>query len=312
MTTLLTSSTGGHLRELLAIAEMVEGCSGAIWAVPESAQSLSLLRDKRWIPVPYNASRNWKSAVRRVRPSLQLLAEHGITRLISTGASVSMPFLVAATLQRVERHYIESAARLTGPSLTGRLAERLPGTRVYTQFPQWQNRRWHYAGNIFDTFEAADPSPVATSRPLRVAVTLGTEPFPFDRAVRALQRVLPADAEVFWQVGATDAADLKNAHDLVPESVLLEAMREADVVVAHAGVGSALAALSVGRCPVLLPRLGRFLEAVDDHQAQIADFLQERGQAIHVSPENLERRDLVAAAGLRVNASPAPPRMVLQ
>jgi UDP-N-acetylglucosamine--N-acetylmuramyl-(pentapeptide) pyrophosphoryl-undecaprenol N-acetylglucosamine transferase len=51
---------------------------------------------------------------------------------------------------------------------------------------------------------------------------------------------------VLWQTGDTDTSDLGiNGHDAIPERDLIQAMQEADVVVAHAGVGTALAALEV-------------------------------------------------------------------
>ncbi len=79
------------------------------------------------------------------------------------------------------------------------------------------------------------------------------------------------------------------------------------MVIAHAGVGSALTALEAGRLPILVPRLERFGEHVDDHQLQIADHLQNRGLALARSPETLAVSDLEHAAGLRVTQSPPPP-----
>jgi UDP-N-acetylglucosamine transferase subunit ALG13 len=49
---------------------------------------------------------------------------------------------------------------------------------------------------------------------------------------------------------------------------LLDHVRRARVVVMHAGVGSIIAALSTGTPPVVVPRLHRFGEAVDDHQLE--------------------------------------------
>jgi UDP-N-acetylglucosamine transferase subunit ALG13 len=47
-------------------------------------------------------------------------------------------------------------------------------------------------------------------------------------------------------------------------------VREARVVVTHAGVGSILLCLTNGRSPVVVPRLKRFGETVDDHQLESA------------------------------------------
>ena len=45
-------------------------------------------------------------------------------RVVSTGAALALPFFVAARARRVPCHYVESAARSEGPSLTGRLSGR--------------------------------------------------------------------------------------------------------------------------------------------------------------------------------------------
>jgi UDP-N-acetylglucosamine transferase subunit ALG13 len=75
---------------------------------------------------------------------------------------------------------------------------------------------------------------------------------------------------------------------------------EADLVVAHAGVGSALEALSAGRCPVLVPRRKAFGEHVDDHQSDIAAELAGRGLCIAREADELSEADLLDAAARTV------------
>ena len=57
------------------------------------------------------------------------------------------------------------------------------------------------------------------------------------------------------------------------------AMGQARVVVAHAGVGTVLAALNAGKRPVLVPRRREWGEAVDDHQVELAHRLAGCGLA---------------------------------
>ena len=56
----------------------------------------------------------------------------------------------------------------------------------------------------------------------------------------------------------------------VPYEELVELIRRSRVFVTHAGVGSILVSLGTGRRPVVVPRLERFGEAVDDHQLPLA------------------------------------------
>jgi UDP-N-acetylglucosamine transferase subunit ALG13 len=47
--------------------------------------------------------------------------------------------------------------------------------------------------------------------------------------------------------------------------------------VTHAGVGTIMTALANGKHPVVMPRLARFGEAIDDHQLGLARRLAEAG-----------------------------------
>ena len=182
-----------------------------------------------------------------------------------------------------------------------------PGTHLFTQYPEWAGRRWHYVGSVFDRF-APLPDPVDVPDDPTVLVTLGTNPFPFDRAVAAIRRALPADSAVTWQLGpATRAEGLTNAHDLIPEQDLLALMAEADVVVAHAGAGSALSALHSSKKPILIPRLSRHGEMIDDHQLLIGESLSRRGLALAVDAEDLSARHLREAASQRTTVVEAGP-----
>ena len=65
-----------------------------------------------------------RSLYRRRRP----------TRAVSTGSGIALGYLPYLAARGVECHYIESAARVSGPSLTGRILRRVPRVRTYTQY----------------------------------------------------------------------------------------------------------------------------------------------------------------------------------
>src|SRR5262249_33625213 len=71
---------------------------------------------------------------------------------------------------------------------------------------------------------------------------------------------------------------------------VVELVRKARAVVSHAGVGSMLTALANGKRPIIVPRLHRFGEAVDDHQLQFARRLEAAGLVTLVQdPHHLEQ-----------------------
>ena len=82
------------------------------------------------------------------------------------------------------------------------------------------------------------------------------------------------------------------------------------MVVAHAGVGASLAALEVGKCPVLVPRRLARDEHVDDHQTQIAAELGGRGLSVPTEADELTLGHLLASAARRVTTLADDPPFV--
>jgi UDP-N-acetylglucosamine transferase subunit ALG13 len=245
-----------------------------------------------------------------------LLRTRAYSRVVSTGSGIAIPYLSVARGLGLEAHYLESAARTAAPSRTGAVISWIPGVRLYSQYPAWAGPRWTYRGSLFDGYDP-QPRPGAPDRVKRVVVTLGTmRTYGFRSAVAALVRVLPEvltdGADVLWQVGVTDTAGLGiDARSVVPTHELLAAVAEADLVVAHAGIGSTLSALDAGHCPVLLPRRAACGEHVDDHQVLIADALGAKGLAVVRDPEQLTAEDLRTALRTAVRRAQRPEPFLL-
>jgi UDP-N-acetylglucosamine--N-acetylmuramyl-(pentapeptide) pyrophosphoryl-undecaprenol N-acetylglucosamine transferase len=310
LTTLLVASTGGHLKQLHRLHRRLRGIAEPFhWATFDTPQARSLLAGESVDYVPFVGGRDPLNVARNLPRARRILRERDVGTVVSTGSAVALPYFAVARLRRLECHYIESAARIEGPSLTGRLIGAVPGVHRYAQYRSWARRGWGYGGSVFDAFEAAPGLVPAPPDIRRVVVTLGSyKGFGFRRLVERLVEILPGDAEVLWQTGETDVADLPiDGRFAIPEAELSEAMGEADVVVAHAGVGAALAACEVGRCPVLVPRRSARGEHIDDHQIQIAAELSSRGIAVSFDADELTPRHLLDAAAKRVEErSPAP------
>ncbi len=110
-----------------------------------------------------------------------------------------------------------------------------------------------------------------------ILVTVGTSNQPFDRLLSSVTK-LGASEDVIVQYGASAVRPAgAECIAFLGYEVLLEHMREARAVVTHAGVGSIMAALSVGKRPLVVPRLRRLGEAVDDHQLELARRLDQAG-----------------------------------
>jgi UDP-N-acetylglucosamine--N-acetylmuramyl-(pentapeptide) pyrophosphoryl-undecaprenol N-acetylglucosamine transferase len=304
MTTMFLATTGGHLAQLADLAPRLSTDGHAFWVTHENEQSRSLLGGRDVVYVPYVRVRNIRDVVDSVPIAHRLWRERNVTRAISTGSGIALGYLPYLTARGVDCHYIESAARVGAPSLTGRLLQRMPRVKRYTQYARWAGPRWAYRGSIFDSFEPMR-QPRRIGSVVRVVVTVGTAAeFPFARLIRQLVPLLSANGDlsaavhrpvdVLWQTGCTpvDALSIEPVPFLRSDQ-LTEAIRAADIVVSHAGTGSALCSLKAGRCPLLASRAARRGEAGDDHQADLADELHARGLALHRPPTAITVDDLL-------------------
>jgi UDP-N-acetylglucosamine transferase subunit ALG13 len=307
--TLLVSSVGGHLVELSHWASRLVGDGeDRVWVTFDTPQSRSLLAGEQVIYLAYTGPRDWRNVLRHVLVARRMFrGRHPFSAVISAGSGIALSFLPLARARGASCTYIESATRSTGPSTTGRLLARWPGIKLYTQYPGWADRRWRYAGSVFDAFAPGQ----ATQPPAEIrsaVVTLGTmEDYPFRRLLEKARDILPRDAAVLWQVGCTSAAGLDiDARRYVAPQELDRGICAADVIIAHAGCGSALAALAAGKRPILVPRRQAHGENVDDHQLLIAEELERRGLAVVRSVEGLTPSALTLAASATVGRGLAP------
>lgn len=100
---------------------------------------------------------------------------------------------------------------------------------------------------------------------------------PFDRLLETLD-ALRLDEELVVQHGVSPVRpDGARCVDFLAYADLVELVRRARIVVTHGGVGSVLTALANAKRPVVVPRLARLGEAIDDHQLEFAQKLAAAG-----------------------------------
>ncbi len=307
---LMVCSGGGHLKQLYTIAERLGVApEDQVWITFENALSTSLLADREVHFTRFIAPRDLRGLLPLRKVARRVLRMHEFDRAFSTGSSPGAVVLPMAAAQGVDAHYIESAARADGPSMTGKMLSGFRRVHTYTQYPSWESERWVYRGSIYDGY-----APVAAARPRpsrirKAVVTVGTqEGYRFDRLYDVAAPLLADCDDVLWQTGPQDVSAWGiDGRDRVPHDELNAAIREADVVIAHSGTGSALSAFDQGKSPVLVPRTAAHREHVDDHQVQIAREMHRRGLATMCTPEELSVDVLLAAAERGVRRIDAPP-----
>lgn len=105
-----------------------------------------------------------------------------------------------------------------------------------------------------------------------IFVTVGSQ-MGFDRLVRAVDEWAAARgrSDVFAQIGPTEwrPSHVEWATFIEPPE-FRKRMETADVIVAHAGMGSILTALELGKPILVMPRKGALRETRNDHQVATA------------------------------------------
>jgi len=112
-----------------------------------------------------------------------------------------------------------------------------------------------------------------------IYVTLGTMFMDFARLVRQMDAIAARTGEeVIMQTGLATTLPRHTKHfDFKPHQELLEIQAQARLVVGHAGIGVTMDALRVKKPLLLVPRLKRFGEHMNDHQIEIARAVEKRG-----------------------------------
>lgn len=144
-------------------------------------------------------------------------------------------------------------------------------------------------------------------RAFTIVATFGTDHHRFDRLSRWLESWLAGHADVrcLAQEGYTRPPAGADPIGIVSRAELLELMADADAVVGQGGPGTVLDAAVAGRLPIVVPRLARFDEVVDDHQVAFCRRMAADGRALLAETE-----ERLHALLDRVLAEPASVRTV--
>lgn len=297
----IVASTGGHLQQAVEWSKRLHLHRDSLFVTFRNPQSESLLASRPALYVRYVPPRGGLAifgAFRELVGEIDWKEYYGV---LSTGAGFALAAVPFAKLHRKPFYYVESVSRFAGPSLTGRIMSILPVDR-YTQHNSYAGKKWKLAPSLMDAYiPALRNAPCAAGSGLRIFVTLGTiKPYRFDRMIDAILPSLTLGDQIVWQTGESWREGLPGeAHREMSGSEFRRNCAEADVVITHAGVGTLMLLLDLGKVPIVYARSSAMNEHVDNHQQQVASDLVRRGLALH-GPEMLTRDQLIEAGSTTV------------
>jgi len=148
-----------------------------------------------------------------------------------------------------------------------------------------------------------------------IFVTVGHQ-MPFDRMIEAIDAwAIEHDRDdVFAQIG--DGQYIPKKIEWVKTldpSEFKARMEQAEAIVAHAGMGSILTAMELGKPILVMPRTAAKMETRNDHQIATAERFKEMGRVAvamdeHKLPEMLDQVSNLTAGG--VISSHASPELI--
>ena len=297
----LIASLGGHLELLHALAPAVSG-RPRVWITSEGSRAESLRRSGetvRTLPRLDRGSLRLSTLLAGVRLALR----ERPSLVVTSGAGLAVPFAAVARLFGARLVFVETMARVTSGSMSGRLLSRL-GADMVVQWPELQ--RVHPRAVVCRPTLLEDVATVRSGGGGGTFVTVGSHDAPFDRLLAVVDDaadagLLPAPITVQAGVSTRRQRHGTSTAFLSPEE-FREAVLRADVVVSHAGAGAVATALRVGKVPLVMPRRAALGEHVDDHQVQLVARLDEMGLVVQldgpVTAAHLER----AARGVQLDA----------
>lgn len=132
-----------------------------------------------------------------------------------------------------------------------------------------------------------------------IFVTLGTQKFQFNRLLQIIDQLITDGkiAEpVFAQMGSSDYAPQNFRYaSFLDKNEFEEKIKECDVLITHSGVATIIAGLKNEKKVIVVPRLSKYGEHVDDHQVQIAESFSKQNYVI-MCTENDNLEDLIVKA----------------
>lgn len=106
-----------------------------------------------------------------------------------------------------------------------------------------------------------------------IFITLGSQKFQFNRLLRAVDELVANGTitdEVFAQTGAcTYIPEHFPSQPYLDTAEFKDTIRRSNIVITHGGTGAIVNAVKLSKKVIVVPRLKRYGEHVDNHQLQI-------------------------------------------
>jgi UDP-N-acetylglucosamine transferase subunit ALG13 len=120
-----------------------------------------------------------------------------------------------------------------------------------------------------------------------VFATIGTQKQRFDRFLDIILKSKELQNEnIVAQMGGNNYDKINDRIEIksfISSDEFEKYMNESDFVICHGGVGTIFTALEKGKKVIVIPRLKKYGEHINDHQVDICKQLQDEGYIVYLS-----------------------------
>lgn len=113
---------------------------------------------------------------------------------------------------------------------------------------------------------------------MKIFVAVGTQKFPFNRILKMVDIIsITSSYEVYAQSRNSSYVPSYRNDRFLTTAQFEEEIKQSDLVITHGGVSTIVKAMSYMKPIIVVPRLVKYGEHIDDHQVEIAKAFAKEG-----------------------------------
>ena len=124
-----------------------------------------------------------------------------------------------------------------------------------------------------------------------IFVALGTQKFQFNRLLQMIDQLLDEGKikeTVFAQIGNSDYRPKNYKYaSFLDKNEFEDRIRNSNLLITHSGVATIITGIKNNKKVIVVPRLAKYGEHVDDHQVQIAQSFSKQNYVMMYDRQNL-------------------------
>lgn len=118
-----------------------------------------------------------------------------------------------------------------------------------------------------------------------ILVCVGASEYKFDRLLKMIDELCDSKVidgkKVVAQIGYTDYVPRNyKSFSLIGRDEFEKYLQDSTIVISHAGTGSVIPAIKLGKKVIVVPRLEEYGEHLDNHQLELRDIFTKEGYAL--------------------------------